>query len=516
MMRHLCTIGLVWVIVLAGVGTQAVRGQDYSGLERLTPGKTAAQNGLWIETPLERQFKSGKRVVIADIQGPATITMIHLAVPQSHFGQPIKLLNRDLLLRAFWDGEEKPSVDCPVVDFFCDPGGLRESVNTALVNKRRGFNAYFPMPFRKSGRIELVYDGPVEAGDGLWRIMPCYSYVMYRTAERIPDDSGYFHACWRQEGLLLGKRDYFAMEARGRGKFVGWNATVRAPGRGGYPVDMNEKWYIDGEETPSIELQGIEDSFGFSWGFPETESLFPMTGWFPFYKGAAAYRFFISDAISFEKSLRVMIGFGEKEDPMFHRQFSKPGSTLQLSTTCYWYQTEPHAPLPAMPPAAERAPAPEERFWPDKEVLPSAEDLRKRGVKLHMMAGREGKEVIFAEPGFDAKAVKGYSYEGWPFPVYHTRADNQLVQIEVTVPRNARGTLRLYAIDPDNFQGGRRETVSIDGKQLATIDRFQEGRWLEAPVGPEQTADGKVLIEAKNLNEKSNAVISIVEWIEAK
>ncbi|HOB73734.1 MAG TPA: DUF2961 domain-containing protein [Phycisphaerae bacterium] len=501
-------------IALAVTGPRAAQAQDYSNLATLTPGKTAAQNGLWIETPLERQFKSGKRVVIAEIQGPATITMIHLAVPQSHFGEPKKLLNRDLLLRAYWDGEQQPSVDCPVVDFFCDPGGLRESVNTALVNKRRGFNAYFPMPFRKSGRIELVYDGPVEAGNALWRIMPCYSYVIYRTAEKIPDDSGYFHACWRQEGLLLGKRDYLALEAKGRGKFVGWNATVRAPGRSSYPVDMNEKWYIDGEETPSIELQGIEDSFGFSWGFPETESLFPMTGWFPFYKGAAAYRFFISDAISFEKSLRVMIGFGEKENPTFRERYSRPGNMLQLSTTCYWYQTEPHAPLPDMPAAAERAPAPEERFWPNKEVLPSADDLRKRGVKLHMMAGREGGEVIFAEPGYAAKALRGYCYEGWPFPVYHTRADNERLQIEVVVPKNAQGALRLYVIDPDNFQGGRRQTLLIDGRELATIENFQQGRWLEHSLGPDQTADGKVLIEARNLNEKSNAVISIVEWVE--
>ncbi|MHC4537960.1 MAG: DUF2961 domain-containing protein, partial [Planctomycetota bacterium] len=118
-------------------------------------------------------------------------------------------------------------MDCPLVDFFCDPAGLREQVNTALVNKRRGFNAYFTMPFRKSAKIELVYDGPVEPGSKLWRIMPCYSYVMYRMVDRIDPDLGYFHAHWRQEGLLLGKRDYVALKAKGKGKFVGWNVTVR-------------------------------------------------------------------------------------------------------------------------------------------------------------------------------------------------------------------------------------------------------------------------------------------------
>lgn len=334
-------------------------------LAKLTPGRTRAENALWIENDLSLRFNSTNRVVVANLKGPATIKMIHFALPAA------RTLNRDLLLRIYWDGETMPSVDVPLVDFFCDPAGLRQSVNTVLVNKRRGFNAYFPMPFRKAAKVELVYDGPEPPGDKLWKLMPCYSYVMYRTAAKLPGGLGYFHASWRQEGLLLGQRDYVALEAKGRGKCVGWNVTIRGPGRENYPVDENEKFYIDGEPVASVEFQGLEDSFGFSWGFPESESLFPLTGYFPFLKGAAAYRFFVPDAISFEHSLRVAIGFGVNEEPRFRREFSKPGRALQLSSTVYWYQTLPHAPLPPMPPAAERAPAPDQPFWPEKEVLPS-------------------------------------------------------------------------------------------------------------------------------------------------
>ncbi len=271
-----------------------------------------------------------------------------------------------------WDGEPTPSVAVPLVDFFCDPAGLREEVKTELVNKRRGFNAYFPMAFRKLARIELLYDGPVPPGEALWRIMPCYSYVMYRTLDHFPEQTGLFHAAWRQESLRLGERDYLALDARGRGKFIGWNATVRLPGRADYPVDQNEKFFVDGETTASVEFQGMEDSFGFSWGFPPTESQFPLTGYFPFYKGAAAYRFFLRDAIGFQKSLRVTIGFGEHEDPSFRRQFSRPGSELQFSTTVYWYQAEPHSPFPALPPAAERVPSPEGRLGPAAEKVQQA------------------------------------------------------------------------------------------------------------------------------------------------
>jgi hypothetical protein len=505
----LASVSVLWLLT-SGPGAYPAPGQNM-GLEdlaTLTPGRTKAENALWIENALSARFNSSKRVVVADLKGPAVITMVHFAMPQT-----LKL-NRDLLLRMYWDGETSPSVEAPLVDFFCDPAGLREQVNTALVNKRRGFNAYFPMPFRRAGKIELVYDGPVAPGDELWKIMPCYSYVTYRAATSLSRDTGYFHASWRQEGLLLGKRDYLALEAKGRGKFVGWNVTVRSPGRGGYPVDENEKFFIDGEQTASVEFQGLEDSFGFSWGFPETENLFPLTGYFPFFKGAAAYRFFTQDAINFEHSLRVAIGFGVNEDPMFRRDFSKPGSTLQFSTTVYWYQVEPHSPLPPMPPAAQRAPAPEEPFWPDKEKLPAPADLRERGVKLHLLCGRPVQELIYAESGYGAATQKGYAWSGWGLPVYHARAGDDEAAILLTVPKGAAGLVRVFVIDPDNFEGGRQEKLTVAGQEFGPITGFQEGKWIECRVGADKTADGKVPVRATNLRKGSNAVISIVEWIE--
>jgi hypothetical protein len=316
--------------------------------------------------------------------------------------------------------------------------------------------------------------------------------------------------------LLLGTRDYVALEAKGKGKFVGWNVTIRQPGRSRYPVDENEKFYIDGEQTASIEFQGLEDSFGFSWGFPPTESMFPLTGYFPFMKGACGYRFFVNDAISFEKSLEVKIGFGVNEDPSFRKEFGKSGSTLQLSSVVYWYQTEPHAPLPIMPKTAERAPAPEVAFWPDKEKVPSAEDLKSRGVQLLMLCGRPEKEIVYAEPGFAAKAESGYAWDGWGMPVYHCRADNKELRIELSVPKAAQGTVRLYVIDPDNFEGGRKEELIVAAKSLGVVEKFQEGRWLERVVNSEESADGTIPIQVRNLRKGSNAVISIIEWVGQK
>lgn len=496
--------------VMVLMAALTVSASDITDLARLDTGETYAQNALWIETPLTARFNTSKEVVVADVSGPAVITMIHFAMPQ------VLQLNRDLLLKMYWDGETTPSVDCPLVDFFCDPAGKQEEINTAFVNKNRGFNAYFPMPFQRSAKIVLVYDGPMEPGEKLWSVMPCYSYVMVHTESEINETLGYFHATWRQEGLLLGKRDYIALEAKGKGKFVGWNYTVRRPGRSGYPVDENAKFYVDGEEEPSVELQGIEDSFGFSWGFPPKQCQFPYTGYFPFIQGAAAYRFFANDAIPFEKSFRVTVGFGKNEDPMFRRDFSKEGNELQLSTTVYWYQKEPHAALPAMLSIEERSPAPENPFWPGEEKLPPEKELKDRGVKLLMHCGRAAKEIIFADKGYSASTVQGFTWDGFGPPVYFCRASENEIKIDLTVPAGSIGKIRIYAIDADNFKGGRSEEVWVGKELLGKAYQFQNGQWFERSLSKEETASGVVSVRAKNLKPGSNAVISIIELIEDK
>jgi hypothetical protein len=508
-MKITCTLLLIGFLTSAAFAAPS----DIPSLARLTPGRVGAENALWLENPLSKQFKTTKTVVVAEIKGPGIITMMHFA-----YGQMLGHLDRDLLLRIYWDGETSPSVDCPLVDFFCDPAGTRTVVNTAFVNVRRGFNAYFPMPFRKSAKIELVYQGSLEPGNDLWNLMPCYSYIMYRTVDEIPADTGYFHASWRQQAVKLGLSDYIALDAKGgKGKFVGWNVTVRHPNSAdsNYPVDENEKFYIDGETTASVEFQGLEDSFGFSWGFPESENSFPLTGYAPFLKGAMAYRFFVQDAISFEKSLKVAIGFGVHE-PGFSRQFSRYGSALQLSSTVYWYQQGPYAPLPPMLPAAERAPAPEQLIW-GEEKTDAAEtaDLQSRGVKLAMDCGRPGKEIVYAAPGYSAESIQGAAYIDWPIgEVYYARTDAHEVHIQLNVPKAVAGTVRAYIIDPDNYNGGRKETVVIAGQTLGPFDNFQTGRWIECPVSAEKNVDDKIDISAINACSNTNAVLSKIEWVE--
>ena len=481
--------------------------QNIEDLAELGAAPLRCENALWVENPIERQFLSTRRVVVADIAGPGRIEMVHFAMPGA-----LKL-GREAILRMYWDGEDTPSVDCPLVDFFCDPAGQFESVNTVLLNKRRGFNAYFPMPFRKAARIEVVYDGDLAPGPELQGKMPCYSYVLWRQQD-VPRSEGYLHANWRQQVVAIGPEDYVALEAQGRGKFVGWSVTLRRPGSPGYLVDMNEMFFVGGEATPSIELQGIEDSFGFSWGFPESESEFLYTGYRKYFQGAAAYRFFLNEAIPFEHSLRVAINCSKVEPQPVIDIMGEDGWLGEFSSVCYWYQAEPHAPLPTLPALAERAPEPDDNpAWPHVEKLPGAAELEQRGVRLHIRCGRPEKEVIHAADGYSVAAVEGFTFAGWPTEIYHCVAGDKALKLTLQVPANATGLLRVFVIDPDRFGGGRAERLTIDGREIAVVQDFGKGRWIEAPVTAADTADGRVVLAAENLHPEGNAVVSIVEWI---
>jgi hypothetical protein len=476
---------------------------DRGTLCLLSEGETHMANALWIENPTELKMGEGRNAVtIADLKGPGIITMIHFAVPEA------MKLDRDTVIRMWWDGEANPSVECPLVDFFCDPNGALERVDTALVNKRRGWNCYFPMPFAKSAKIEMACDNP--RYPATWQRNPCYSYVMYRSLKKFPKGLAYFHAQWCQQTLLLGKEDYAVFEASGRGHFIGWNMTIRGAGgpKAGYPVDENEKLYIDGEQEASIEWQGLEDSFGFSYGFPETANGFPYMGWQPYYTvGAAAYRFCVNDRITFRKSVHMAVGFGKNEHPMFREMFSKPENALQLSSVAYWYQMKPHRPMPPLPGSRDRFPV----FYTTWQQADPAKYAAAHQT-LVLNGGKRQGDIEYMKDGWDFVLKQGYLYEGWPTEVNHCWADSKALKFDITCPKGSEGILKLYIIDGDNFAGGRKQSITVAGKSQGVFANFQSGRWIDVRVTAADTADGRIPVVMENLKPGGNAVVSLVRF----
>jgi len=139
------------------------------------------------------------------------------------------------------------------------------------------------------------------------------------------------------------------------------------------------------------------------------------------------------------------------------------------------------------------------------------------GLRLSMRCGLPPEEVVFAGEGYDATVRKGFSSAWgpkWVPPVYHCRASEDEVLIEVKVPKEATGTLRLFVIDPDNFMGGRKQEAIVAGESLGTIENFEEGRWLEYKVSQPSDADRNIPVQVINRREGANAVISLLEWLD--
>ena len=72
----------------------------------------------------------------------------------------------------------------------------------------------------------------------------------------------------------------------------------------------------------------------------------------------------------------------------------------------------------------------------------------------------------------------------------------------------------MYLYDQD--QQKREEEITVDGESLGIFKNFEQGKWIEHSVNGKATENGKVSIQISNKNKVTNAVISILEWIETK
>jgi hypothetical protein len=142
---------------------------------------------------------------------------------------------KELVLRVYWDGNTKPSVEAPVGDFFGLNLGQYVLYQSAFLNCSpvKALNAYFAMPFRKSARITVTNEGSQKVG-------AFYSNIDYQLVPSLPDDALYFHAQYRQSAPptasstawaqnwdndkilnVDGKDNHVFLETRGRGHLLG-------------------------------------------------------------------------------------------------------------------------------------------------------------------------------------------------------------------------------------------------------------------------------------------------------
>lgn len=355
------------------------------GVPFLKPARTQRMSS-WDRTGGNRDFwtvPSGDTAVMADLSGAGIIKHIWLTT-RCYAEQYL----RKLVLEMYWDGEDNPSVRVPLGDFF----GIGHATCKHFVSlpismvfgPRRGpkgpfaaaMNCYFPMPFASGARLQLVNESeqPIE---NLFFVID-YEVI----AEPPPAEVARFHAMWRNEyptqavvhppatdpkpwtlpgENLTGDENYVILDAEGHGHFVGCVLSIDNHQASNqpftWPGEGDDMIFIDGEVwPPSLHGTGTEDYFNAAWGFPSGEYAGPYHGvslgssvtehfglW-------SLYRWHIEDPIRFTESIRVTIEHGHAND-----------QSNDYSSVAYWYQVEPHRPLPRLPPVADRL----ARRWPE-------------------------------------------------------------------------------------------------------------------------------------------------------
>jgi len=284
-------------------------------------------------------------VTLAEIEGPGAIQHMWFTVGPGAW--------RSLILRFYWDGEDSPSIEVPIGDFFCSGWAERCNVNSlpVSVNPAGGFNSYWEMPFRKSARVTIENLGDKDA-DGF------FYQITYALTE-VPEDAAYLHAQFRRSNPLPYKTDHTLLDGvKGWGHYVGtyiaWGVN-----NNGWWGEGEVKFFMDGDgEFPTICGTGTEDYFGGAWGFefPPGEYGVFTTPWLGMpqiikpdglYRSQqrfGLYRWHVMDPIRFEQDLKVTIqALGWRSGGRY--------LPLQddIASTAFWYQAEPHAPFPALP-----------------------------------------------------------------------------------------------------------------------------------------------------------------------
>lgn len=280
------------------------------------------------------KLEAGRTLTLLDHKGPGQIKRLHLT---NRWNDP--LFPRKALLKVYWDGEERPSILCPVGDFFCDAfcGQAIDFATEYFGNHGKHWYCYLPMPFDSGCRIEIENQGELED--------TCVAYdVTVEEWEHCPAELGRLHACWRRTNPIQPGSPYTILETSGTGHFVGCNLSVQALGTPSLAFLEGISYvYVDGTSEPVLKVWGTEDFLGGSFYFCGGTYAGPYSGsTVRDEQGGrfAGYRLFIKDAIPFDSHINVLVNHGEHFNS---GPISSYEGQADYSSVAYWYQAEPHS-----------------------------------------------------------------------------------------------------------------------------------------------------------------------------
>jgi len=302
-------------------------------------GMAASQIGVGRKGAALKSISPGETVTLCDVQGPGVIRRMWVTLE----GKKENLLG--FVIRGYWDGQETPSIEAPIGNFFGCAHGIAKAYQSAVhaMTDTAGMTMYLPMPFAKRARFTVT-------NEGIHEYVPFYYQIDLTINETLPTDVGRLHVAWRRENPTKLGEDFTILPKRmSVGRFVGCIIGIN---------NVDQKWwgegefkaYIDGDsEFATIVGTGTEDYIGQAWGFHENAFLYGGVSLRRDWRWTL-YRWHLPDPLYWKEDIRItlqQIGADDEHGGYYNKQ-------EDVTATAFWYEPIPSAPLEKLADYTER------------------------------------------------------------------------------------------------------------------------------------------------------------------
>ena len=336
------------------------RGAEQKSTPKPIPGATSKRRATGTTSPCP-----GETHVLLDQQGPGVITHMWITFlgpePQDWAKQGRPITRRCSCALLGW--QTPAGRRGPLGRLLCKllrpaPQVVRLPV---VVDDGDAYNCFWRMPFRKSASIEIVNESEKP-------ISLLYYNIDWIKKAKLPKDTPYFYAQYRQEYPAEHGKDYLLLDTKGKGHYVGTVLAVRTRSPSCFG-EGDEKIYIDGEAKASVWGTGTEDYFLCAWGLKQTSTPYFGVPYFDQWgivgSHTSAYRWHLNDPIVFNKGIKVTFehfGWIPSDENPNRKTTSWNEREDDYASVAFWYQT-------GQPTFTARAPHARERKLPSLERI---------------------------------------------------------------------------------------------------------------------------------------------------
>ena len=295
--------------------------------------------GTWTKDkyPDMPELFAGEAVTVLDVDGPGVVTCIHASDYKDRKDATNSEAGSAIWITVWYDFEDTPSIHMPFMDFLGDIEASCDRYNTVYFSRvKQSHNFRLPMPFSSHIKIELENPSKVD--------LRGYLDIQWDKVDTLPESTGYLYADYRSGTFHIPQEKLELCNIASAGTIAAHWLQISSEHphckRGELLCEGNDEFYLNGEETPSVEYLGTEDLYGYSYGFHEKWSdgycaiirleEFPSGG-----SRVAMLRCRVGDKISFSNGCKGVLNYT-------YEAFAKKNAVDVLAeyASCFYYYRE--------------------------------------------------------------------------------------------------------------------------------------------------------------------------------